>query len=178
MILLSNISAALSTIIARKLISTKHVANPDQLAFYDYSVAALFFCGTFLVQALFSGNLPEISFAGLFWVVTAATLGGVVPYLYFLKSARGLPAEKLADSNYISPITGAVAALILTGATLTVNDFLGLSIALIGLALGNNKLAPILHMPNTESIMNLEKTIIQKSVELEKVLIEGPKSKF
>jgi drug/metabolite transporter (DMT)-like permease len=178
MVLLSEASSAVATIFARRLIHKKQVTNPDQLAYYDYFIAAIFFSGALVVQILFTGTLPAFGLQGLFWALVAASLGGVIPYLYFLKSAKGLPAEKLADTNYIAPVTGIAAAVLLTGAGVGFADCIGFAAVFTGLAIGNNKLHPIAHFSGFYSLILFEKNIINKSLEFEKVFVESAKSKF
>ncbi len=178
MIIGCEISAALATIIARRLIHKKQVDNPDQLAFYDYSLAAVFFGIVFVATAIFQGGLPIVTYQSIIWIVIAATVGGIVPYLYFLKSAKGLPAEKLADTNYIAPVTGVIAAVVLVGASFNAVDLVGLAIVIIGLAISNNKIHQSVHIPGIYYLSGLEHNLVQKSVALEKVIIDSTKSKF
>jgi drug/metabolite transporter (DMT)-like permease len=178
LILSSQACSAIATNYARRLIHKKKVSSPDQLAFYDYFIASIFFGVLFIAQFAFTNINNNFSWPGLAWVVIAATLGGIIPYVFFLKSAKGLQAEKLADSNYIAPITGVLAAVLLTGASLGVADTIGLIIVFVGLAISNDKLQPIAHMHGVSSFMVIENKLIDKSLEFEKIFVESAKNKF
>jgi drug/metabolite transporter (DMT)-like permease len=178
LIFISGIPSAFAVIFARRIIRTKQVQRPGQLAIYAYMVAAILFSAILIVQIFTNGNIPSIGFHGLFWILISASLGGVVPYLFYLKSAKGLPAEKLADVNYISPVTGIVAAVIITGASFGLIDFFGLVIVLTGLAISNNKLKYLSQIHGVSSFMAIESKLMDKSLEFEKVFVESAKSKF
>ncbi len=176
-LLSSEVFFAMGVIMARKILVSRKVSNPEQLAFYDYGIAGIFFLVLAVLIFFITGAASEISAMGIFWIFISATIGGIVPNVLYLKSARFLPAEKLVDSNFISPITGIIAAVIIAGDAITLSYLIGATIVFIGLAISNDKLHPRLPIINVDDFKNLEKIIIARSVEFQKVLIDDSEAK-
>ena len=176
LILGSQASFAVGAILARKAIKSRSIKSPEQLAFYDYAIAGVFFLVATVLITFFGNGWQPISLSGLFWIAMAATIGGIIPNVFFLKSARGLPAEKLADTNFISPIVGILAAVLIAGDSLTLSYVVGSVVVFMGLSISNDKLHPKLPVVDSSSLINLEKMVIAKSVAFEKVLVENANS--
>lgn len=141
-ILIQVIATALGVVFARKLL-TKNKISSEQLAFMGYAFAAVILCAF----VLFSGNLQTIGSIGAetwVWVIGAGILVGAVPVRLYYSAARRLPASRLADSSYISPVVAAAVGILFLNEVLTASYIIGSSIVILGLFIGHRKIHPVL----------------------------------
>lgn len=133
---------AFTIVLGRKLLSKKKQLIPEQLAFIEYTVAAVVIG---FIVTIFGGwaELATIQLSTWGWIIAAAVIGGAIPVLLYYKSVKRLPAERLADITFISPaVAGAVGVLFL-GEDLTTAFAVGTVLVVVGLLIGHDKIHPV-----------------------------------
>ena len=60
------------------------------------------------------------------WLILLGTVAGSLPLALYYRSAKHLPAERVADLNFIAPIAGIVVAILLLGESVSLVFFLPL----------------------------------------------------
>lgn len=141
-ILIEVIATALGVVFARKLLSKKKVSS-EQLAFtgYAFAAAALF------IFVLLSGDLQSLGSMSIetwIWVLGTGIIVGAVPIRLYYSAARKLPAARLADSSFISPVVAAAVGILFLNEVLTASFIIGASIVILGLLIGHHKIHPVL----------------------------------
>ncbi|HPR10244.1 MAG TPA: DMT family transporter [Candidatus Saccharibacteria bacterium] len=168
LILLSEVFFSIGVILARKIVTGTKKLPPEQLAFADYLLAGI----VFAVAAFIVGNgssMPTFTPIAILWLLLVVTVGGFLPNILFLKSARRLPAEKLADTNFITPIVGIMLAVIFLNESMNVSFLIGGTLVFLGLTISNKKLTPRLPVL-TEEVKAIELAFIHKSQALERII--------
>lgn len=141
-ILIEVIMTALGVVFARKLLAKNKVSS-EQLAFTEYTLAAVLF----FIFVLLNGSMQSISSMGAetwVWVIGAGVLVGAVPMRLYYSAARRLPASRLADSSFISPVVAAAVGILFLNEALTASYIIGASVVVIGLLIGHRKIHPVL----------------------------------
>ena len=165
--LTSQMFAAFGVVFSRKLLVKKHVMPPEQLAFFEYIFA---FFGYLVLTIIFSQivyyNIQ--SSMSIIWLVLTASIAGSVPLLLYYRSVQHLPAERIPDINFISPLVGSLVAIFLLNESVTIVFVIGAIILLIGLLFSNDKLHPLIWGTH---IHNKERSILNKIIDFEKSII-------
>ena len=168
--LASQFFAASGIVFSRKLLVKNNVMPPEQLAFFEYLFA---FCGYLIMALIFSQTIyyDLSSVSSLFWLLMLVTFAGSIPIALYYKSVKHLPAERVPDVNFVSPLVGSIVAITILNDSVTPAFILGAFILFIGLLFSNNKLHPLIwgaHLHQKErslisKVIDIEKSIVKKS---------------
>ncbi|MDQ5884977.1 MAG: hypothetical protein QG645_139 [Patescibacteria group bacterium] len=168
--LASQFFAASGIVFSRKLLVKNNVMPPEQLAFFEYLFA---FCGYLIMALIFSQNIyyDLSSVSSIFWLIMLVTFAGSIPIVLYYKSVKHLPAERVPDVNFVSPLVGSIVAISILNDSVTSAFIVGAFILFIGLLFSNNKLHPLiwgthLHQKERsliEKVLDIEKSIVKKS---------------
>lgn len=142
-LLIEAIVGALVIVWGRKIFTKHKKINGEQMSFIEFTVAIV----PFAVVMLLSGDYIEIVNIQLttwLMIVGASILCGALPLVLYYRVVRRLPAERLADTNFISPLTAAIIAVTLLGEQLTFMFVIGAVCVVTGLLISHNKLHPVL----------------------------------
>lgn len=142
LILFSQMLFALGIILAKKILGGKKVLPPGQLVFMEYFFGTIISIAViFVLRPTINVDIGELS--AVFWLIIAGTVGGSLPLIFYYRSIKFLPAERLGDINYIAPITGFVVAILFLGESVTLSFIVGAMLLFVGLLISNNKLHPV-----------------------------------
>lgn len=136
------ICCAFGIVIARKLLHKNKIPS-GQFSYLEYLAASF---GLFFLT-LFTGGfeqLSAISISSWAWIVATAIVVGGLPIRMYFKAAKKLPAERLADGSFVIPLVVAIVGVVYYKEAFTVYALTGLSLVIIGLLVGHNKIHPVL----------------------------------
>lgn len=170
--LVSQFLAAVGTVFSRKLLVKNKVMPPEQLAFFEYIFS---FCGYLFVALIFSQSIyyDLSSLQSIFWLFMLVTVAGSIPIALYYKSVKHLPAERVPDVNFVSPLVGSFVAITILNDSVTFAFILGALMLFIGLLFSNNKLHPLIWGAH---LHQKEITIISKVKDIEKVIVNKSKA--
>lgn len=111
---------------------------PDQLSFIEYLVSSIAIIFLF-VTGVFSFD-TSLNFPGALYMLCAGTVLGAFPMLLYARSVKKLPAERLADSHFITATVGMSIGIIVLGGVPDPVVIVGISLVIFGLLVGNSKI--------------------------------------
>ncbi|MBP9820843.1 DMT family transporter [Candidatus Saccharibacteria bacterium] len=168
--LASQFFAASGIVFSKRFLVKNNIMPPEQLAFFEYLFS---FCGYLILALIFSQTIyyDLSSASSFFWLVMLVTFAGSIPIALYYKSVKHLPAERIPDVNFVSPLVGSFVAVALLNDSVTPAFILGAFILFIGLLFSNNKLHPLIwgtHLHQKErslisKVLDIEKSIVKKS---------------
>lgn len=135
---------ALMIVACRRLLSAKRYRiPPEQLAFNEYFIAGFILLVMLIASSLNSG-MPEITFQMIWITAVAGIIFGALPNVLYYRAAKLMPAERLADTNFIGPLVAILSGVLIMGDDISTSVIIGSSILFVGLMISNNKIHPIL----------------------------------
>lgn len=137
------IIGALAIVLSRKLLGHKRSLSSEQFSFIEYVTAACFFIGLVFVTHSWS-EVTTISAVTWGWIAGAAILSGAMPLLLYYKAVKILPAERLADVNFIAPAVAGCVGVIFLGEQLSTSFIIGTACVVAGLLVSHKKIHPVL----------------------------------
>ena len=137
------IATSFGIVIARKILSRKkHQVPPEQFGFIEYGFASIFFVSLLIINGGL-GELSVMASQAWIWVIIAGTVAGAIPMRLYYRSVKRLPAERIADANFISPAVAMLTGIILLNENLNIWSVMGLALVIIGLLVSHQKIHPV-----------------------------------
>lgn len=166
LILLNSALSALVIVYVRKMLHKNTNKLPaEQLTFIVYAVSSSILI-VILVAGYLHNNIPiHFDMSGILWVLVSGIFCGALPLSLYYKAVKILPAQRLADLNYITPVIGVMSAVVFLGEQLNVRFVVGSVVLFVGLLISNNKLHPMIY---THYLLGLERETIEKMVRVER----------
>jgi len=135
---------ALTVVISRKMLSQKkRRLPPEQLGFLEYFICAMVVVSIVIATSSWHA-VGTISGSVWMWIIAAGIISGGMPITLYYRSAKKLPAERLADISFVLPAVSSLVGIAFLGEKLTIGFVFGTSLVVFGLLIGHKKIHPVL----------------------------------